>query len=180
MTLTSPNHTGFDDEIRIYVACLAAYNNGQLHGAWIDATQDLDDIMAEVQEMLKASPQPDAEEYALHDYEGFGGIRLSEWTGLEQAHEYAVFVQDHGELGAKLLDHVGDLENTQAVLSDGYAGCYDTLAVFAEEFTDGMTEIPECLVYYIDYERMANDMEMNGEVFTIETAHDEVHVFWVR
>jgi hypothetical protein len=27
-------------EIRIYVACLASYNNGILHGAWIDAWQD--------------------------------------------------------------------------------------------------------------------------------------------
>ena len=26
-------------EPRIYVACLAAYNNGILHGAWIDAAQ---------------------------------------------------------------------------------------------------------------------------------------------
>ena len=31
------------DEIRIYVADLAAYNNGKLHGVWIDATSDLDD-----------------------------------------------------------------------------------------------------------------------------------------
>ena len=28
------------EEIRIYVADLAAYNNGKLHGVWIDATQD--------------------------------------------------------------------------------------------------------------------------------------------
>ena len=27
-------------EPRIYVACLAAYNNGHLHGAWIDAAQE--------------------------------------------------------------------------------------------------------------------------------------------
>ena len=27
---------------RIYVACLAAYNNGYLHGVWIDADQDAD------------------------------------------------------------------------------------------------------------------------------------------
>ena len=26
------------DTPRIYVACLAAYNNGRLHGRWIDAT----------------------------------------------------------------------------------------------------------------------------------------------
>lgn len=25
---------------RIYVACLASYNNGVLHGKWIDATAD--------------------------------------------------------------------------------------------------------------------------------------------
>jgi hypothetical protein len=28
------------------------------------------------------------------------------------------------------------------------------------------------------YERMAADMEMSGDIFTIETAHDEVHIFW--
>lgn len=32
------------DEIRIYVADLAAYNNGILHGVWIDACDDLDTI----------------------------------------------------------------------------------------------------------------------------------------
>ena len=29
---------------RIYVACLAAYNNGRLHGRWIDADQSVEDI----------------------------------------------------------------------------------------------------------------------------------------
>ena len=27
------------EQPRIYVACLAAYNNGILHGAWIEATE---------------------------------------------------------------------------------------------------------------------------------------------
>lgn len=29
---------------KIYVACLSAYNNGYLHGLWIDATQEAEDI----------------------------------------------------------------------------------------------------------------------------------------
>ena len=33
-----------DSNPRIYVACLAAYNNGYLHGAWIDADQGADEI----------------------------------------------------------------------------------------------------------------------------------------
>ena len=32
---TNQHHT---EPPRIYVACLAAYNNGILHGAWIEAT----------------------------------------------------------------------------------------------------------------------------------------------
>jgi len=31
-------------EPRIYVACLAAYNGGHLHGEWINANQDVDSL----------------------------------------------------------------------------------------------------------------------------------------
>ena len=54
------------DPIRIYVACLASYNNGILHGRWIDVT-DEDAIWSEVQAMLKASPLDEiCEEWAIH------------------------------------------------------------------------------------------------------------------
>ena len=61
------------EEIRIYVADQAAYNAGHLHGVWIDATLELDDIQGQVDAMLAASPVEDAEEYAIHDFEGFDG-----------------------------------------------------------------------------------------------------------
>ncbi len=54
------------DTPSIYVACLASYNNAILHGVWIDATQSEDDIMKEIWEMLDNSPEPNAEEYAIH------------------------------------------------------------------------------------------------------------------
>ncbi|RAN38199.1 antirestriction protein ArdA, partial [Hyphomonas sp. GM-8P] len=54
-----------EDAPRIYVACLAAYNNGCLHGRWIEATTP-DDIMGQVRAMLAASPLPGAEEWAIH------------------------------------------------------------------------------------------------------------------
>jgi antirestriction protein len=56
-----------DSNPRIYVACLAAYNNGYLHGAWIDADQDTDQIRDEIAAMLARSPVEDVEEYAIHD-----------------------------------------------------------------------------------------------------------------
>lgn len=41
-------------------------------------------------------------------------------------------------------------------------------------------EIPETLRLYIDYEAMARDARLSGDVFTVETGRDEVHVFWAR
>lgn len=55
-----------NNDIRIYVADLAAYNNGKLHGVWINATDDLDDIQKQVNKMLAESPEGFAEEYAIH------------------------------------------------------------------------------------------------------------------
>ena len=43
---------------RFYAACLASYNNGVLHGAWIDASPDVDDMQPEVDAMLQASKFP--------------------------------------------------------------------------------------------------------------------------
>ena len=46
---------------RIYVASLSDYNNGILHGAWIDAAQDADNIRAEIAAMLRESKYPNVE-----------------------------------------------------------------------------------------------------------------------
>lgn len=40
----------------IYVACLAAYNGGSLHGEWIEASSDVDEMSEAVEEMLATSP----------------------------------------------------------------------------------------------------------------------------
>lgn len=167
------------EEIRIYVADLAAYNNGKLHGVWIDATAELDVIWDAVNAMLKASPEGFAEEWAIHDYEGFGSYRLSEYEGFERVHAIASFIEEYPAIGTELLSHFGgDLDDARKAAEENYTGLYASLADYAEELTDNTAEIPDNLAYYIDYERMGRDMELSGEIFTIETAHDEVHVFW--
>ena len=167
------------EEIRIYVADLAAYNNGRLHGVWIDATLDPDDIQEQINKMLANSPEGFAEEYAIHDYEGFDGYGLGEYEGIETVHEIACFIEEYPALAGELLSHFGgDLEDARKAVEDNYSGCYKSLADYAEELTEGTTEIPERLRYYIDYERMGRDMELGGDIYTIETAYDEIHVFW--
>ena len=72
------------------------------------------------------------------------------------------------------------LGNAAERANDDYLGCYRSLADYAQDVTEMHTAIPQNLASYIDYEAMARDMEMNGDIFTIETAYDEIHVFWSR
>jgi antirestriction protein len=178
MTITSSSRT-HDIDAKIYVACLAAYNNGILHGAWIDASQDADEIRAEITAMLAKSPIPHAGEYAIHDYEGFEGIRIEEYTGIDQIAEIVEFLSEYGKLGAAVAAYFGDdLEDARRALDERYNGCFASLSDFAQDITEQTMTIPKQLAFYIDWQKMARDMEMSGDVIAIETAHDEVHVFW--
>lgn len=167
-----------DSNPRIYVACLAAYNNGYLHGAWIDADQDADEIRAEIAAMLTRSPIKDAEEYAIHDHEGFEGVSIGEYASIETVARMGAFIAEHGALGAGLLaQFIDDIDQAETALQDCYHGQFASLADYMEEVTAESVTIPEALRYYIDWDAMARDAEMSGEFFTIETARDEVHVF---
>ena len=166
------------EEIRIYVADLAAYNNGFLHGVWIDACDDLEDIKAQINEMLADSPEEDAEEYAIHDHEGFEGYSVSEYSGIDELHEIACFIDENPGIGGALLaQFCDDLDEARRAIEEAYYGCYKSIADYAEELTEGSCQIPEHLSWYVDYERMGRDMEMSGDIFTIETAYNEVHIF---
>lgn len=83
----------------------------------------------------------------------------------------------HGRLGAGVLEQLsGSIEEAETALRDRYLGQFSSLADYMEELTTGCVTIPEPLRNYIDWEAMARDAELNGDVFTIETAFDEVHV----
>lgn len=166
-------------DIRIYVACLAAYNNGRLHGRWIDAAQGVDAIRVEVTEMLAASPISDAEEWAIHDYEGFGDAPISEYEGLNSVADKAAFIARHGLLAAKLLEHwCGDLDQARRSLEDHYIGAFPSLEDFARDRTELGEDISESIAPYIDYERMGRDMVLGGTVFTLDIGFPEVQIFW--
>jgi antirestriction protein len=123
---------------KIYVACLAAYNNGQLHGAWIDATQDADTIQEAIEAMLEASPQPESEEYAIHEYEGFGKIKLSESESIDTVADLAQAIEEHGEAFEcfyqnESFDSVSDAVEA---FKECYSGEYKSKADWAESYLE--------------------------------------------
>ena len=167
---------------RIYVACLAAYNSGRLHGEWIDANQDPEEIQADVEEMLERSPEPDAEEWAIHDFEGFSSLRLDEHADLEYVSKLAEFIDDVGPIAAELVAH-SDSESTIEDIVERYEetqlGVWDSLVEWAEDYLDDtgdLAGLPENLKHYFDYEAFARDAELGGDIWTIEL-NGSVHVF---
>lgn len=151
---------------RVYVACLADYNNGHLHGKWIGIESE-EQIRKDINKILKTSPIPDAEEWAIHDHEGIGNI--SEYEGIDNLIAYADFIKEHGEMGLSVLEHYNnDIDEATNALENFYHGEYDSEEDFVIQFTEdtGM-EIPKHLAYYIDYEKMTRDYFIN-DFFSID------------
>jgi antirestriction protein len=173
----SPKH----DEIepRIYVADLAAYNQGLARGVWIDAAQDADDIRAEIEAMLEGSPVPGAEEAVIHDSEGFGEIQIGESEDIDKVAEIAALIKEHGELFAALVSHMGGLrylDEAVEAMQENYRGEYDSLADWAEKFAEETGAPPETYLAYIDWERVGRDAELGGDIFTVDL-DGKTHVF---
>ena len=164
---------------KIYVACLAAYNNGFLHGQWIDANKAAEAIHAEIQDMLEASPVGGAEEWAIHDYEGFEGLRLSEYESIEDVVRYAQLIAEHGEAWALYADHVGEEYATEEAFEEAYQGEWDSEEAFAENLADEIMDIPERLAFYFHYEKFARELFM-GDYFSAKGDGYKVHVFSSR
>ena len=163
---------------RIYVACLASYNAGKLHGAWIDATQEPEDIQADVDAMLAGSSEPYAEEWAIHDHEGLGDI--GEFESFDRVSAIGQAVDDAGCDAPALLAFLAlDYRIDPEDFEDCYAGEWDSMEDFAYDFHEDTGDLDHPLACYIDWKAVARDMEIN-DVWTADAPSGGVFVFWNR
>lgn len=111
----------------IYVASLADYTCGRLHGVWIDLDlhRDVDDVQDIVQQMLDESPAllsgeaEVAEEYAIHDSDGFDGYDVPEYLPLSDAVAISSAIDEHGAGLACFLNR-GNRSDTVAGAIDDF------------------------------------------------------------
>lgn len=131
---------GREIEIGLYIAGLGAYNNGTLHGEWVDLEEidNIDQLQECIDYILQTSPQPGEEEYAVHDHVGLPGFLVkSEWPNLEELIKWLkVFVYLSPE---DQFAYQACCENQQEVLDEEtflelYRGTYDSVEDFCADF----------------------------------------------
>ena len=132
----------------IYVADLAAYNSAILFGKWISlAGKDSDEVSEEIDAMLaegtklyseKHTLNGKHEEYAIHDYEGFGPIKVGEYDSVSDLVEHVERMDDDPDKYFAYVDAMGQDYAEEYNADDAY-GPYDDEEDYAWEMLDMIT-----------------------------------------
>jgi len=172
-----------------YFACLAAYNNGRLHGAWVDL-EEIDSI-EELQEciswILATSPEPFAEEWAMHEHSGLPNcLSRSEWPDLEALASYgselAAISGDPEEVAEAyrlLCDDLGEVVSASD-FEERYCGRHDSGEDFAAELAEETGSIPEGAAWpltCIDWEQAWRELEISGDYRADRASSGGVFIF---
>lgn len=179
-----------DDQPAIYVVCLAAYNAGVAHGAWLPVgeveEEDPEEAARVLQariasEVLATSTIAGAKEWAIHDAVDFAGFEIGECESLRSVVEKAILVADHGALAVAVATYLGAdgdpslLGEVRTWLEDQYLGTYDSATAWAEEWLeetgalDVLDTMPPVLRYHVDvdFASYARDAQLSGDIVVL-------------
>jgi antirestriction protein len=128
------------DTPQVWIGCLAAYNEGCLHGKWVDAT-DADEMEAAKDEIIKTSPALLPEEWFIADYDNFPGAivrELGEYASFQTVANVANALEDHGPAFAAWLSAQDssldlDADDLGKQFAEHYRGEWDSEQAFAME-----------------------------------------------
>lgn len=177
---------------KVWVACLAAYNNGYLHGEWVDAAVEPEELWESINHVLATSPIPNAEEWAFHDYENFEGLRIGEYEGVERTTQLARFIASHGRPFALWFEHNGGyepLEDAGEAFEGSFVGQFDTEGSMQDRLYDSLgiehyeetawQHLPDWVENYMQFnmESYTHDMICGGELFVIQNEYG-IFAFW--
>lgn len=177
----------------VWVGSLADYTAGRLHGEWIDAAQDDQDLHAAVQAMLAGSPEAadsglPSEEWGIFDHDEFGAYRVGEYEPLERVAAVARGIREHGAAFAAWAELTRDEPDRLADFEDTYLGHWNSAEDWAREvledlgLDDALTRAAPHLLGYltVDYAGWARDAEVGGDVQIEEADGGGVWVFSLR
>ena len=169
--MTEQSPSGLNPQI--WVGSLADYNNGRLHGVWMDATLEPDELEAATQFMLRNGYTPGAEDWAIMDHQDFGGYNVGEYASFRAVSLIAQGIALHGPAFGKWVEHVGEQSEsllTTERFNDHYQGEFDSAEDFVDYYLsetdslDFMRFMPDSVKHYIkvDLEMYARDWQSEG------------------
>ncbi|QJT70454.1 antirestriction protein [Microcystis phage MaeS] len=159
-------------EIKVYVANLGKYNEGELVGDWFTLPTDFEEIAK------KIGLNEQYEEYAIHDYEAPKGIKISEYSNISKLNEIAEQLETLESYQAEEISYLvatGELDFEEALekLQNSeyriFHDCNDMSDVAYEivEEQGLLNSLPENLRYYFDYEKYGRDLEIEGSFYYV-------------
>lgn len=175
---------------RIWVGSLSDYNNGVLHGSWLDAAREPAEIEADIAVMLAASPgtirtgEP-AEEWGVFDSDNFGRCRIDQHESLDWISQVATGIAKHGLAFAAWADVVQE-PTLLPEFDEAYLGHYDDLHAYVEQLINDLgydrildEALPSSIRPYvkIDITATANDLLLGGDLHALPAAEGGVWIF---
>lgn len=175
---------------QIWVASLADYNNGTLHGTWLNAAREEAELQADIATMLAASPltaatgEP-AEEWAIHHSQGFGPLRIDPHESLHWISLVGKGIAEHG-LAFAAYANVVEEEELLADFEAAYLGHYDSLHAYIEQLINDLAydyimaqALPAKVRPYvkIDISATANDLLLGGDLHALSAPDGGVWIF---
>lgn len=166
---------------RVYVASLAMYSSGYLHGAWIDLSPDEEEMQRQIDTMLRTGIIQGGE-WAIHDSDIPGLSSLPEYYTVEQLVQLATLLEEHGALFALALDEYGGNIEDAIQMMERYAGAYPSKEHYMEEcYGEALDATPKEVRPYVDLERWFDDIILNGakcfEIYDETTYETIYHIF---
>lgn len=160
--------------MKIFVQCLACYNDGRLNGEWFDLDNyvDAEELQKAIDEKVLHNGKGNHEEFAVHDYDSFPD--MGEYPDLNEVFEVRELLDTHGDPFSEVLDFMCGRVNDAKRFMEGYNGEYRSEKDFAKELYDDLygREIPDFIYRYIDWDAVAYDLFisdyhfLNGHVFS--------------
>lgn len=187
----NPEHEPRPEELhpRVWIGSLANYNAGILTGDWVDAAVSDEQLVEAARGVVNRSETPDAEEWAIFDYDDFGTWKPGEYEDLRIVAAVARGIREHGDAFAAWAE-LHDAEETMlASFEDAYLGEYDSAEAWAETVIEDLglqaridEALPEELARYVrlDAESWAHDAWLNGDIYIVHKPDGGVWIFDTR
>lgn len=181
-------------EFNVFITNLALYNEGILHGEYVDFVNlDLDEIWNEINRICynPRSYEPDKiDEWFITDYDtSIDCEYFSEYEDIaalkEKVDFYAEFFEEYGDYAENIIDameqHYSSNQEIIDHLKSGefriYTNCNDMTDVAYEvaEECGYLDQIPDHLRNYFDFEALGRDLKCEGYFYyTSDSVYVEI------